>query len=295
MVTVGSGNYRYELETEWPKLMPLGWHFGLASDVDVDSKDRIWVYSRGNHPVTVWSNKGYLIGSWGENFFREPHGMFIDSEDHIWLTEKQRHIVTKHSQDGEILMELGQRDYAQVTVTHDGRHGLPFNSPSGVAVAPNGKIFIADGYGNRRVHRFSAQGELELSWGTPGTGRGEFALIHKVTVSKDSRVFVCDRENNRIQIFTDNGEYIEEWNDFAQPGDVYFGSDDTVYVVEQGAGSGVSIWSMDGQLITRWRGMDAQTVLGAAHGICTDSQGNIFVAEIGQRGKGQRVRKFNKI
>ena len=294
-VIVGSGEFRYEMEPDWPKMMPHGWRFGLASDVDTDSQDRVWVYSRGNHPITVWSLSGDLLGSWGEGFFKEPHGMFIDKSDNIWLTEKQRHIVTKHNSVGEILLELGQRDYAQVTVTPHGEHGLPFNSPSGVAIAPDGKIFVADGYGNRRVHRFSPEGKLELSWGTPGTGEGEFALIHKVAVADDGRVFICDRENNRIQIFTQNGEYIEQWTDVAGPGDVYFGSGGVVYVVEQSEGSGVSIFTLDGELITRWRGMNPEKVLGAAHGICTDSQGNIFVAEIGQPSRGQRIRKFNRI
>ena len=294
-VRVGEGDFVYEMVPEWPKAMPLGWHFGLASDVDVDSEGRVWVYSRGNHPVTVWTQDGGLLGSWGEGFFREPHGIFIDDSDYIWLTEKQRHIVTKHSSSGEIVLELGTRDYAQVTVTPDGQHGLPFNSPSGVAVAPDGKIFVADGYGNRRVHRFSANGELEHSWGRAGVGPGEFALIHKVAIAPDGRVFVCDRENNRIQIFTTEGEYLEEWTDLAGPGDVYFGYGGVVYVIEQGAGSGVSIWTLQGQLLTRWRGMAPESVLGAAHGICTDPNGNIFVAEIGQPGKGQRVRKFTKV
>ena len=104
----------------------------MASDVAVDSKDRVWVFAREQHPVSWWTTDGELVGSWGygltlgiapDFFFREPHGIFIDSDDNIWLSEKQRHIVTKHNQSGEILMELGNRDWAAVTNTWDGRHG----------------------------------------------------------------------------------------------------------------------------------------------------------------------------
>ena len=133
MTIVGDGDYRYEVDYSWPK-MPDWWEFGKATDVAVDSKDRVWVYSRGLHPVTAWTADGDFIGSWGEGFFRQPHGMYIDKEDNLWLTEWQRHIVTKHSPSGEILLELGVRDYAEVTVTPHGEHGLPFNSPTGVAL-----------------------------------------------------------------------------------------------------------------------------------------------------------------
>lgn len=292
MTTVGDGDFRYEVVTDWPN-MPEWWSFGLASDVAVDSKDRVWVFSRGEHPVTCWSKDGDFIGSWGEGFFREPHGMFIDEEDNIWLTEKQRHIVTKHAPDGEILLELGTRDYAQVTVGQHGHFGLPFNSPSGVALASNGDIYVSDGYGNHRVHHFSPDGELQNSWGRSGTGPGEFTLLHKVGIDSQDRVYICDRENNRIQRFDLAGNYIDEWTDVAGPGDTYFHTDGMVYVVEQGGGNGVSIWTEEGELVTRWRGV--AEACEAAHGCWVDSEGTIYVAEIGQPGHGQRVRKFVRV
>ena len=102
-------------------------------------------------------------------------------------------------------MELGNRDWAAVTNTWDGRHGEPFNSPTGIAIGSSGKIYVSDGYGNRRIHRFSAEGELEMNWGVPGDGPGEFALVHNVGVDENGRVYGCDRENNRIQISTATG------------------------------------------------------------------------------------------
>ena len=303
MTIVGDGDYRYEVLPEWPKKMPESWKFGMASDVAVDSKDRVWVFAREQHPVSWWTTDGELVGSWGyglilgiapEFFFREPHGIFIDSDDNIWLSEKQRHIVTKHNQSGEILMELGNRDWAAVTNTWDGRHGEPFNSPTGIAIGSSGKIYVSDGYGNRRIHRFSADGELEMNWGVPGDGPGEFALVHNVGVDENGRVYGCDRENNRIQIFDGDGNFITEWTDMSAPGDIHF-RDGLAYVAEQGNNRAVSIWTLDGDLVTRWHGDDEAKILGAAHGIWTDSEGSIYVAEIGTPEMGQRVRKFQKL
>lgn len=298
MTIVGDGDYRYEVVPEWPK-MPEAWEFGLVSDVAVDSADNVWVYSRGEFPVTWWTPDGDLAGSWGwgmsDAFFKEPHGMFIDASGSIWFTEKQRHTVTKHDRSGKLLMELGNRDWAAVTVTHDGRHGEPFNSPTGVTVAPDGRIFVSDGYGNRRVHRFAADGTLETSWGLPGKGPGQFALPHNIGIDEHERVYVCDRENNRIQIFDTDGTYLSEWTDVQGPGDVHFRGDGVAYVIEQGGNRAVGIWSLDGEVIARWHGDDAAQVLGAVHGIWTDSAGNIYVAEIGTPEGGQRVRKYVKV
>ncbi|MDA1347681.1 MAG: 6-bladed beta-propeller [Chloroflexi bacterium] len=165
--------------------------------------------------------------------------------------------------------------------------------PSGLAVAPNGEIFVSDGYGGHRVHKFSASGKLLKSWGKQGSGPGEFALLHNVWVGSRSRVFICDRENDRIQIFDDQGGFLEEWTDLWMPGDLWI-RDEVVYVVEQGGSSGVSLWTLDGEMITRWRGSEGAgkgTLLGG-HGICVDSDGSIYVTEIGQ---GQRVSKFVRV
>jgi sugar lactone lactonase YvrE len=165
--------------------------------------------------------------------------------------------------------------------------------PSGLAIAPSGEIFVSDGYGGHRVHKFSADGELLLSWGRQGTGPGEFALLHNIWVDKNSRVFICDRENGRIQLFDDQGAYLEEWTDLLSPGDLWI-QDDVVYVIEQGERCGVSIWTLDGDLITRWRGSEGpgKGTLSAGHGICVDSQGSIYVTEIGSA---QRVQKFQRV
>ena len=170
--------------------------------------------------------------------------------------------------------------------------GMPFNMPSGLAIAPNGELFVSDGYGGHRVHKFSADGELLLSWGKQGTGPGEFALLHNIWVDSRSRIFICDRENDRIQIFDDSGVFLEEWTDVVRPGDVWI-QNDTVFVIESGPQGGVSIWDLDHNLLSSWRSNEPEegTILGG-HGLCADSDGNVYVTEIGQ---GQRVTKFQRV
>ena len=122
------------------------------------------------HPVTCWTADWQFIGSWGylgldKGEFRVPHGLFIDKDDHIWLADHQTHQLTKHNENGDVLMELGTHGYAAITVTTTNEQGSPFNNPTGLATDSSGRLFVSDGYGNRRVHRFSANGYLELSWG----------------------------------------------------------------------------------------------------------------------------------
>lgn len=288
MAIIGSGDYQYERVPIWPN-MPRDWSFGAASDGAVNSQDEIYIFSRGHHPVTIWSPDGEFISSWGEGTFSiNPHGIYIAPNDNVWLVDRDFHIATEYTPGGKTIRTLGEKGVPSPTY-----HGLPFNLPSGLAIAPSGNIFVSDGYGGNRVHKFNTRGELMLSWGSRGEGPGEFALLHNIWVDKNSRVFICDRENNRIQIFDDQGKFLEEWTDLEMPGDIWI-SDDIVYVVEQGSGSGVSIWTLDGTLITRWRGNQGagkNTVIDG-HGICVDSKGSIYVTEIGE---GQRVSKFDRL
>ncbi len=286
-ITVGTGDYRYELVPSWPN-MPRFWSFGRASDGAVNSRDEIHIFSRGKHPLTIWDVDGNFISSWGEgDFSTEAHGIYIAPNDNVWLVDRDYHIATEHKPDGTLLRTLGNKLAPSPSFV-----GNPFNMHSGLAIAPNGDLFVSDGYGGHRVHRFSPEGELELSWGKQGTGPGEFALLHNIWVDADSRVFICDRENDRIQIFDREGNYLEEWIDLHKPGDIWV-SDGVVHVVEQGEECGVSLWNLQGDLIARWRGNDGQSgMLTAPHGLCVDSQGSIYVTEIGEA---QRVTKFQRL
>ena len=287
MAIVGSGDYRYERVPSWPK-MPRYWAMGMASDGAVNSRDEVHIFSRGEHPVTIWDTEGNFISSWGEGTFSaNPHGIYIAPNDNVWLVDRDYHIATEYSPAGKPLRTLGEKLNPAPSFL-----GVPFNMPSGLAIAPNGDMFVSDGYGAHRVHKFSADGELLLSWGKEGTGPGEFALLHNIWVDSRNRVFICDRENDRIQLFDTDGNFIEEWTDLVRPGDVWV-LDDIVHVIESGPEGGVSLWDLDQNLVTRWRSNEpeAGSILGG-HGICVDSQGSIYVTEIGQ---GQRVTKIQKL
>ena len=269
--------------------MPKYWSFGPASDGAVNSHDEIYVYSRGDHPLTIWDPEGNLVSSWGEGTFSaNPHGIYIAPNDNVWLVDRDYHIATEHSPAGKLLRTLGEK-----LAPAPAFRGGPFDQPTGLAIAPNGEIFVSDGYGGHRVHKFSAEGELLLSWGKEGTGPGEFTLLHNIWVDKNSRVFICDRELDRIQIFDDQGNFLEQWTDLQMPADLWV-KDDIVYVAEMGSGSGVSIWTLDGTLITRWYSNEGpgKGTLIMGHGICVDSQGSIYVTEIGG---GDRVSKFQRV
>ncbi len=286
MALLGSGDYRYELVPSWPR-MPRYWSFGPASGAAVNSQDEVHVFSRGLHPLTIWDADGNFISSWGEGTFSaNPHGIHIAPNDNVWLVDRDYHIATEYTPDGRTVRTLGKKLEPSPAFK-----GIPFNMPSGLAIAPGGELFVSDGYGGHRAHKFSAEGKLLLSWGRQGAGPGEFELLHDVWVDKAGRVFICDRQNNRIQVFDGQGEFLEEWTGFELPAGITV-RDDTVYVVE--LGGVVSVWTPGGELITRWSGAEGpgKGTLLASHGLCVDSQGSIYVTEVGE---GQRVQKFQRV
>ena len=270
----GQGTHQYTVAENWWTL-PEGWEFGWIPAVAVDSQDRIYVYSRSEHPMVVFDRDGNFIDSWGDDILKDAHGIFIDADDNIYCTERDTHVVRKFTTAGELLMTLGTPD-------EPGAEGAPFNKPTDLALGPDGEMYISDGYGNARVHKYSPDGELIKSWGQPGTGPGEFDLPHCVRVDPRNRLMVADRENNRSQFFTLDGEYIEEWGDLLQPDTIYIDADDLVYIAE--LGQRISIMTLDGEVISQWGSERGSTVpgefLACPHGIWLDSQGDIYVGEV---------------
>ena len=214
MTTVGSGSYTYEIIEQWATL-PTGWSFGPMSAVATDSQDRVYAFQRKDPPILVFDRNGRYLSSWGSSAITDPHGISINN-DVIYVTDRDDHVALKFTLDGKPLMVLGTRGQPSDTgATKDielpPRSAGPFNKPTEMVVAPSGDLYVSDGYRNSRVHRFSSQGQLLDSWGQPGKEEpGEFHLPHSLWVDRQGQVYVCDRENSRIQVFTAAGKFISQ-------------------------------------------------------------------------------------
>ena len=280
----GTGKYTYEVAEGWGQL-PAGWTWGWIPAVACDSQDRVYVYSRSEHPLVIFDRDGNFLDSWGEDILQDAHGIFIDEEDNVYCTERNTHCVYKFNPQGELVLTLG-------TPGQPGANdGDPFNLPTDLAVASTGELFVSDGYGNARVHKFSPTGELLLSWGEWGDGPGQFALSHCVRLDKEDRVWVCDRTNDRIQIFDTDGNYLTEWTGLLKPDTIYFDPrEDVVYVAE--LTHQVSIYSLDGELLSQWGGARPSEkpgeFLACPHGIWADSRGDLYVGQVQADGQLQK-------
>lgn len=296
MIRVEAGERTYELGEGWGELKP-GWIWGQVGDVDVDSTDKIHVFTRNaNPPYRIYDLTGKLLHSWGYGLFEDAHGIRIGPDDVVWLTDRGPQLVLKFTNDGRHLLTLGDRyKHSDTGYTEESPTvkyaGPPFHHPTNVGLSPNGEFYVSDGYRNARVHKYSADGTLMLSWGEPGEGPGQFNLVHHVE-EHQGKVYVCDRANNRIQIFTPEGQWLETWPDFKLPCKIFIDEEDTIYVAE--LGSRVSILDLNGNVLWRWgeERTDEPGKFNAPHGICVDSQGSMYVSEVLQ---GARLQKFARV
>src|SRR5688572_2886606 len=303
---VGEGIHRYEVVEGWEQL-PSGWSHGDVAGVATDSQDNVYVFNRSDHPVIIYDREGKFLDTWGDlATYPRPHGITI-VDDAVYLVDATDQTVRKTTLDGKILLTLGTSGQVSDTgyrartpqnLTTIARAAGPFNVPTRAYVGPSGDIYVSDGYGNARVHRFSASGELLQSWSDPGTEPGQFNLVHSVFVHTDGRVWICDRENDRIQIFSPTGEVDEVWTNVTRPGDLFVAKDGTVYVGEMGWEKGtlnmaahpldedrpskLTIRDQQGNVLSQWGGPDPCAVDGfaAPHGLWVDSRGDIYVGEV---------------
>jgi hypothetical protein len=302
-VIVGGGPFRYRALARWEQLPP-GWGFGEVAGAAADSRGRVYVFSRGEHPVIVFDRDGSFLGSWGEGLFGRAHGICVGPDDAVYCTDDLDHTVRKFSPEGKLLLTLGQSGRASDTGVVDidyrtiRRGGAPFNRPTNLAPAPDGALYVTDGYGNARVHKFAPDGRLLLSWGEPGCGPGQFNLPHGIAVDRDGQVYVADRENSRVQVFGAGGEFLAEWTDVARPMEVFIDAADHVFVAELGYRAGLFPWTVPppnpegarlsvfgrgGRLLARWGGGANPCAVGdffAPHDVWADAHGDLCVGEV---------------
>lgn len=295
----------HEVVPGWP-LLPEGYVLGLCAGVGVDAQNRVFVFHRSGR---AWSKPfpkepiaaptlsvfdgatGRLLSSWGANRFIMPHGLAVDHAGNLWLTDVGLHQVFKCSPSGEVLLTLGEAGVPGEDTTH-------FNLPTDVAVLADGSFYVSDGYKNTRVMKFSAAGRFEFQWGTKGHGPGEFNLPHGITLDRLGRIIVCDRENERLQVFDAKGTFLHEWEgpQLGKPYGIATGPDGRLFVIDGGSpslqpqlrGKAVEL-DPTGQVLDTFGSYgkaSGQFQLG--HDIAVGPDGAVYVAE----GTGARVQKF---
>jgi DNA-binding beta-propeller fold protein YncE len=311
-VIVGSGDFVYAALPSWERL-PAGWCFEEVAGVAADSRGRVFVFNRGLHPVMIFEADGTFVTAWGEGLFVRPHGLYIGPDDSVYCCDDAGHVVRKFTPSGQLRLTLGvpgqpsdtgatSMDFRTIR-----RAGPPFHYPTNLALSPSGEMYITDGYGNARVHRFTAEGRLVQSWGEPGSAPGQFHLPHGIAIDERGVIYVADRENSRVQLFSLDGEFLAAWTDVARPCQVFVDTTGMVYVAELGfragmwpgtrpphpgaTGGRLSIFAPDGRLLARWGGGERPTEPGdffAPHGIWVDGRGDVYVGEVVLSGGGNR-------
>ncbi|NOX54024.1 MAG: hypothetical protein GXP27_06200 [Planctomycetes bacterium] len=292
----------YDVDPSWPQYPPEVSQKGWVSGMAIDAKEQIWFFKKGPDPVQVYTTDGRFVRTWGKGRFVDPHHLRIDPDGNIWLVDFGRHVVEKFTPEGKLLMTLG-------TPGKSGEDQSHFNRPTDVVVTPAGDIFVTDGYGNRRVVHFDKHGRFVKAWGEYGSGPGgQFVVPHAIVVDSRGRLYVADRNSGRIQVFTQEGRFVEQWTNVIMPWGLSITPDDQLWV----CGSTPHWWyrhgkyqeykdqilmrfSTDGRVRQVWglklgKSKDAlkpgETI--GVHCIVQDSQGNLYIGDI----YGERAQKL---
>ena len=224
---VALGQQRYRVDRPWGDIPTGG---GMVSDVVCCSRGHLFVllradcYVGASLPVVIeLAPDGTRVAAWGEGVIADGHMLSIGPDDRLYVVDRDAHEIILFDRNGRRLGGIGRR------------HGPnePFNHPCDVAIAPSGDIYVADGYGASQVLRFNAEGGLIDSWGSPGNEEGQFSTPHGIWALADGRILVTDRENNRVQVFSADGDYLDEWPDLYQPMDIFQDQAGHVYVTDK--------------------------------------------------------------
>jgi len=284
---------------EWPAPptsaagVPSAWNFIQVASVAITPRGTILVLHRGAHPLMEFDSRGTFVRSWGDGMFSEgkvaaipeafwtadkshysavygpagctscgAHSVRVDPEGNIWVVDAPGHVVYKMSPEWKELMRLGTKG-----VPGSGPNN--FNLPTDVAFAPDGSVYVTDGYGSARVVKYARDGKYLLQWGKRGTGPGEFGLPHNLVIDSQGRVYVTDRDNQRIEVFDANGKFLAEWTGTGGISGLAITKDQRIW-------TGGTLRDLDGKIVGRLAG----STTGGAHGVAVSETGDVYLAQL---------------
>ncbi len=287
----------YTVDPAWPQ-KPQGFIWEAMPGIAVDSKDQIWTFTRSTPPIQVYSTTGKLVRAWGSDTIRTAHHLKIDQEGNIWVADIGLHIVRKFNPYGEVLLTIG-------TPGEPGNDETHLDKPTDMAISPSGDVFVSDGYGNNRVVHFDGGGRFVRAWGSLGSGPDQFSLPHAIAMDSTGRLYVADRNNTRIQVYSQNGTLLDSWGDVIIPWGFWMTSDDQLWVcgcspmpwLEHPDYPGAPLscpprdqilarFDTNGRIRQIWtlpKGIDGKEQPGDVnwlHALALDSSGNIYVGDI---------------
>jgi DNA-binding beta-propeller fold protein YncE len=262
----------YRVVRGWPTL-PKNLMLGPVSAVATDSTGLVYVYHRGPRPILVFDRAGKLLRSWGDDLIKTPHGLRVDGHDNVWVTDIGYHLVMKFDRRGKRLLTLGQKGKPGAAADH-------FDRPTDVAVTPAGDFYVADGYGNSRIVKFSKDGKYLKEWGRRGVRPGEFNIPHAICLDAKGNVYVADRENKRVQVFDGDGKFLAQWKEAGAPYGLFITGDGRAFVAD-GLAEWIKVLTLNGEPLGRF-GMKgtAPGQFGLPHMVHVDKDGAVYVAEI---------------
>jgi 6-bladed beta-propeller len=294
----GMPNLPYKL-LDWPTPpttaagVPGAWNFIQAASVAITSRGSVLVLHRGAHPVMEFDSSGKFLRSWGDGMFSEGkvaaiprthwtpekshysavygpagctacgvHSVRVDPQGYIWIVDAPGHVIYKLNQDGKEIMRLGTKGVS-------GTGSNTFNLPTDVAFAPNGDVYVSDGYGSARVVKYTRDGKYQLQWGKRGKGPGEFELPHNLVVDAQGRVYVTDRENQRIEVFDANGKFLTEWTGTGGVSGLAITRDQRIW-------TGGVLRDLEGKVLGRLPGPGTA----GGHGVAATDTGEVYIAQL---------------
>jgi len=267
---------------DWTSV-PKGMEMAGVNGIAVDGKGRVHAAGGTENAVLVFSPDGAFLGSWGKGTIVSKHELRI-VKDRVYVADTKMHQMYEFTLEGRLLRAFGTRGVA-------GLGKNEFNQPTDIAFAPNGDIYITDGYGNSRVVCLAADGTYKHAWGSKGDGPGEFVYPHNIVIDAKSRVYVADRGNNRIQIFSPEGKFLAVWENVGKPYGLFLTPDEHLFVTD-GHPDGphrILVLNLQGEVLASFGSTGQQPGhFNVPHSLCVDSEKNLYVAEV----ENKRIQKF---